>query len=300
MKHLTPNFLQKIDHYLVVNHPHIWATQIHKLLFWGGIYAIAILIVAISYPVSIHHIPDEETFFKYCVIPPILIFLYWGYAVSLHKPIAQFADISPSFLYKEILIYAVGIFQLSVSPFLASWILLFKIQYWSQYKMLEPKIYGSFLYPPPLYEITIILMAYLLLCLMLFLRLGLKNFLFSAITSVILFVCSVLFWSFFGGFGLISIVPLCFGYVVEFVMFYSFIHSMQSTLGMRMIKNAIWSFLILSTSLSVMAICGFKMDIRSDIHFFRLIIVGFVLTYFLWVWVYNKQLMRIYSEAKQF
>lgn len=110
---MTPTFLQKIDKQLLLNHPTIWATRIHHLLFWGGLYACGMYLLATFYPTSTQNIPDINTVFPISLLCGFLIFLYWAYQVSLYRPQEQFGVLPKAYSVKELGIYVMGLLLLA-------------------------------------------------------------------------------------------------------------------------------------------------------------------------------------------
>lgn len=110
---MTPTFLQKIDKQLLLNHPTIWATRIHHLLFWGGLYACGMYLLATFYPTSTQNIPDINAIFPISLLCGFLVFLYWAYQVSLYRPQEQFGVLPKAYSIKELGIYMMGILLLA-------------------------------------------------------------------------------------------------------------------------------------------------------------------------------------------
>lgn len=114
---ITPGFLLKIDKYLLLNYPHVWATQIHQLVFWMTPLVIMMAIWAFCTPVYTYDVPVviESVFFT--MIPMGIIFLYWSYQMSLYNAETQFGRISTRIQHFRLLIGLGGIFLLMIGPF---------------------------------------------------------------------------------------------------------------------------------------------------------------------------------------
>ncbi len=116
LEKITPPFLKKLDKYLLLNHPNLWSTQIHHLLFWAVAMNGLTIFSGFWFPVSENDVPNSEQVSVFTVIPILIAFLFWVYKISLHKAEAQFGQISTIMQHRNVLIYLFGIALLFSGP----------------------------------------------------------------------------------------------------------------------------------------------------------------------------------------
>ncbi|GAB4412757.1 MAG: hypothetical protein OHK0039_19010 [Bacteroidia bacterium] len=108
---LIPPFLRRIDQYLLLNKPDLWSTRIHYLTFFGGI---ALLLTALSafIPASVSALPVAEAHFAFAWVPALILFAFWAWDLSLHRPEKYYGDSSPTrrFMLQGILLAGVTLF----------------------------------------------------------------------------------------------------------------------------------------------------------------------------------------------
>lgn len=120
---LSPPFLNKIDHYLLVNHPAIWATKLHQILFVSVIGLGLLSLKALLTPLSLQDLPNPDTHFGLLMIPTAIIGLIWGIRVYQFKPERSFGRRRAGQWMQEQAIYALAIFMLLSGPIAYSLIL---------------------------------------------------------------------------------------------------------------------------------------------------------------------------------
>ncbi|MEM6261007.1 MAG: hypothetical protein AAGI38_00765, partial [Bacteroidota bacterium] len=82
---LLPGFLKRLDRYLLLNRPALWATKVHYALFFVMIgYALMGLHLAVN-PIQPYDVPESGLYFGLLMIPAGLSFLWYTYQVSLFK-----------------------------------------------------------------------------------------------------------------------------------------------------------------------------------------------------------------------
>lgn len=113
---LSPAFLNKFDHYLLVNYPAIWATKIHQILFVGAIGLVLLTLKAFITPFSLENIPDADMHFGLLMIPVAIIVALWGVRVYQFKPEKYFGQRKAGQWFLEQAIYASGILMLLTGP----------------------------------------------------------------------------------------------------------------------------------------------------------------------------------------
>ncbi|MEM7655125.1 MAG: hypothetical protein AAF399_03280 [Bacteroidota bacterium] len=77
---LVPAFMKRLDQQLLLNHPAIWVTKIHYVLFYALI-AFAGISFAV-WPAHPAHLPDPESHFWLSMIPAGLGLLFWAWQVG--------------------------------------------------------------------------------------------------------------------------------------------------------------------------------------------------------------------------
>ncbi|MEM6725914.1 MAG: hypothetical protein AAF598_17865, partial [Bacteroidota bacterium] len=82
MNRITPRFLTRLDHWLLVNHPFIWRTRIHVVAFWSLIVVNGLILGVTSIvPMSPRFFPTADFIeYAYSISWILLVFaaLYWG------------------------------------------------------------------------------------------------------------------------------------------------------------------------------------------------------------------------------
>lgn len=81
LAHLVPAFLKRIDQYLLLNHPALWVSKIHFVLFYGAVATLLVGVVSLI-PLSPYDLPDTELHFGLAIIPASLGFLFWVWQVG--------------------------------------------------------------------------------------------------------------------------------------------------------------------------------------------------------------------------
>jgi hypothetical protein len=87
---LTPSWLKRLDKYLLLNHPAIWASRIHYVLFFGGVGMGLLLAKAWLGPLSLSNIPDPDFHFWLAAVPCILLLPLLTYQLSLFRLESKF------------------------------------------------------------------------------------------------------------------------------------------------------------------------------------------------------------------
>jgi hypothetical protein len=113
---LVPNFLHRIDNYLMLHSPHVWRTRIHFVGFYALIVGIVLFLIGLMYPLSMYDIsrtPYEveelkHTSFLFLLICGFFSLVYWWQQVVKFRILT--AKWYHSFL--ECLLFFIGIFTL--------------------------------------------------------------------------------------------------------------------------------------------------------------------------------------------
>ncbi|MEO0474261.1 MAG: hypothetical protein AAF206_31930, partial [Bacteroidota bacterium] len=116
LKALTPAFLRRIDHQLMISHPRIWATRIHIILYWGALAMLGASGLARLYPLMLRDLPNPEIAFGFASIPAVLAVLAWAWQIKHFRPENQFASKSDPERHWVPLCYLTGILMLAAIP----------------------------------------------------------------------------------------------------------------------------------------------------------------------------------------
>ncbi len=79
MKRFIPSFLKQIDNYLLLNHPIIWISKIHYVIFYGIITTVLSALSGIVIPVSLSHPQDLALWYFLFTILAIIALCFWVY-----------------------------------------------------------------------------------------------------------------------------------------------------------------------------------------------------------------------------
>jgi hypothetical protein len=117
----NPQFLQKIDRYLLVNYPRLWASRIHSVLFYGLISNVLVgLFVSIAFVPKItgnyysyygNYLSSSTLYYNlpgwvwFIVVPEIFLFIYWIYTQSWFNIEVNYGKTSSPTGIGEIFIY---------------------------------------------------------------------------------------------------------------------------------------------------------------------------------------------------
>lgn len=114
---LVPAFLKDLDKHLLLNHPTLWATRVHYLLFVVlGIFGL-MAFRALVPGIDVAHPPNPSLWFWLALIPTAAIFLFWGFSASLFEVERFFGHTSRIKQVGVQVIYLGGMMVLGVVPF---------------------------------------------------------------------------------------------------------------------------------------------------------------------------------------
>ena len=124
-----PGFLKKIDDYLLKNHPNLWVTNIHYVLFFtllldGVLFA---LVNLFSYQLT-EDIPDIEVPFMLMILPAVLVFVFWFIKQARYNVDKNYGKSHIGHDYQNFLIYFVVIFLFYTVAAVIPHALVFKVK----------------------------------------------------------------------------------------------------------------------------------------------------------------------------
>ena len=120
---ITPSFLKNIDRHLLLNHPHIWATRIHYLVFVVAIAGILMLLQGSLSVVQAADAMPPESIFMISLIPMALIGLIWVWQAKQFLTERNHGRTNRQIAWRDQLIFLFGLGLLLSVP------LLYSIQY---------------------------------------------------------------------------------------------------------------------------------------------------------------------------
>ncbi|MEL6651068.1 MAG: hypothetical protein AAFQ87_09735 [Bacteroidota bacterium] len=113
---LSPVFLRRFDRYLLVNHPFVWATRIHQVLFWGLLGNLCAVLYASLIPVSSINIPSPWVGMFVLYLPVFVGLILWGRSLQerSYPYYRQSANATQSLL--NMMLFGLGAFVLCAIP----------------------------------------------------------------------------------------------------------------------------------------------------------------------------------------
>lgn len=107
---LVPNFLKRLDRYLLLNHPRWWATKFHYVIFYG-ILANIFFTLAIFAFIKPNQLLDLVPLLILIIFfPEIGIFIYWLYSQSLFNVEQEYGKTHYTIGIMEVIIYTICVF----------------------------------------------------------------------------------------------------------------------------------------------------------------------------------------------
>ena len=98
MKLRVPNFLNRIDLYLLTHYPNVWATRVHYFVFYSLICGnLLMFLLGYLYPISMANIPSYNN-----IVGIIDLLLLSGFLVIIYWVYLQIRDAKPMFTLRQI------------------------------------------------------------------------------------------------------------------------------------------------------------------------------------------------------
>ncbi len=126
---LSPPFLKRLDHHLLIHYPALWATRIHQVIFFGSLAFGLLALKALFTPIKLQDVPDTETHFGLLMVPVALCAGLWAIRVYQFKPEKVFGERKAGQWMREQLIYILGILFMISGPIAYTVILNHKIDH---------------------------------------------------------------------------------------------------------------------------------------------------------------------------
>ena len=73
VERITPGFVKRIDHYLLIHYPVLWSYKLHYLLWFQAVSFLVMIGVSYAYPIRLGGIPEVE-------IPAVVMLVLFGFA----------------------------------------------------------------------------------------------------------------------------------------------------------------------------------------------------------------------------
>jgi len=115
---IPARYLQILDKYLLLNHPLLWASGLHKLIFNLTWVTAINLLLAYFLPVGIEAFHDIDAFLLYFSILGALSFLLWGIFQSLMSYRKSNGITGRFFFFKMFSIFYVAVLLIIISEFI--------------------------------------------------------------------------------------------------------------------------------------------------------------------------------------
>lgn len=115
-KAITPKFINKLDDYLLVNHPVVWISKIHYVL-WHGIvlWALSALLGAIM-PINLKTRIDYELWYFLFTVVAVIVFCFWVYNYAIFNKEKKFGNRSFTDEYKNFFLVFASVFVFASAP----------------------------------------------------------------------------------------------------------------------------------------------------------------------------------------
>jgi len=124
-----PGFLKKIDNYLLKNHPNLWITNIHFVLFYTLLLDGVLFFLANMFGFSLtDDIPDVEVPLLLMILPAVLVFVFWFIKQARYNVDKNFGTSNIAHDYQNFIIYFVVIFLFYSVAAIIPHSLIFKVK----------------------------------------------------------------------------------------------------------------------------------------------------------------------------
>ncbi|MBX7241614.1 MAG: hypothetical protein K1X92_07685 [Bacteroidia bacterium] len=113
----TPPFLKDTDRRLLLNHPTIWASRIHHLVFWAGILNFICFLWGRFHPIEMNNQPNTGVSVFFIFIAQAMVFLYWVYNVKIRGLEQAFGHFTRKLQTLDVFISLAGVVSVSLAMF---------------------------------------------------------------------------------------------------------------------------------------------------------------------------------------
>ncbi|MEL6676887.1 MAG: hypothetical protein AAFR61_32055 [Bacteroidota bacterium] len=113
---LVPPALKRFDLHLLKNHPVVWASKIHYVIFYGGIGLVLAGLLGLIYRLDAQHMPEMEVIFLVSAIPFALGLAFWSWQANRMRVTPHFARVNRNFSWKSLGLFFLGFGLLAMGP----------------------------------------------------------------------------------------------------------------------------------------------------------------------------------------
>ncbi len=85
MSFIIPKFLKRFDDYLLINHPIIWISKIHYVLFFTLIVTAVTSLIAFAIPITVSSSDNFELLHFLFIVVGIVMLCFWVYKNAIHN-----------------------------------------------------------------------------------------------------------------------------------------------------------------------------------------------------------------------
>lgn len=117
LRSLMPGFMKALDRYLLVNHPHVWITRVHHVLFFAVIINIVAALLGLVFPISLMQVVDIDMWFGFFTIISIVCMAIWVYRFVLFNVEKNFGNRSWAQEFLNFFLALICVLSLSCLPF---------------------------------------------------------------------------------------------------------------------------------------------------------------------------------------
>lgn len=117
MKRLIPPFLKRLDQYLLLNHPLIWISKIHYILFYGILLNAVSALIGLALPLDLMYPQDLALWYFLFSVISVVVLCFWIYRVVIFNVEKKFGNRKWTDEYKLFLLNFSCVFILFSFPF---------------------------------------------------------------------------------------------------------------------------------------------------------------------------------------
>jgi len=121
-KKIAPNFLKRIDGYLLANHPILWISKLHYILWYGLLLYLFSYLLGLAMPINLTSTTDAGLWYVLLTILSFILSWFWGYRYLIFNREKNYGDLKITDEYKNftLVFLCVLIFMCVAFPFVTS------------------------------------------------------------------------------------------------------------------------------------------------------------------------------------
>ncbi|MEM6348523.1 MAG: hypothetical protein AAF927_31865 [Bacteroidota bacterium] len=113
---ISPAFLRKLDQNLLINHPFLWATRIHHVLYWALLGNIFATCYAFLLPINEQSIPSPWSGTIVLSLPILIALVLWAKSLQERAYWQHQKTVPDAVLGRNLLLFGLGSLLISVIP----------------------------------------------------------------------------------------------------------------------------------------------------------------------------------------